>query len=220
MMNVIFDMDGVIFDSERAYVNAYKELAPKYGLTDWDAVHRACMDSIGVTREKTRQIFFEYVGFSFDYAAYREEVSELLMKTDYELKPGVYELFAWLKEIGAHIALASSTREESVRRSLDKAKLTAYFETLVCGDMITHSKPHPKIFLTAAQRIKADPKSCYVIEDSYNGIRAAHAAGTHPIMVPDILQPDEEIRGLAEVVLPSLFEVKDYLEKAALDDNQ
>ena len=212
MMNVIFDMDGVIFDSERAYVNAYKELAPKYGLHDWEKVHQACMDSIGVTREKTREIFFEYVGFEFDYLTYREEVSELLKKTDYEIKPGVYELFSWLKEQNARIALASSTREESVRRSLDKAKLTVYFDTLVCGDMITHSKPDPEIFLTAAERIGADPKDCYVIEDSYNGIRAAHAAGTHPIMVPDILQPDDEIRGLAEVVLPSLFEVKEYLE--------
>ena len=214
-MNVIFDMDGVIFDSERAYVNAYKELAPKYGLHDWEKVHQACMDSIGVTREKTRQIFFEYVGFEFDYAAYREEVSELLMKTDYEIKPGVYELFAWLKEQGAHIALASSTREESVRRSLGKANLTEYFETLVCGDMITHSKPDPEIFLTAAERIGAEPESCYVIEDSYNGIRAAHAAGMHPIMVPDILQPDEEIKGLAEVVLPSLVEVREDLEENA-----
>lgn len=216
MMNVIFDMDGVIFDSERAYVNAYKELAPKYGLHDWEKVHQACMDSIGVTREKTREIFFEYVGFEFDYLTYREEVSELLQKTDYEIKPGVYELFDWLKEQDSRIALASSTREQSVRRSLDKAKLTAYFDTLVCGDMITHSKPDPEIFLTAADRIGADPADCYVIEDSYNGIRAANAAGTHPIMVPDILQPDEEIRGLAEVVLPSLYEVKDYLEKNAV----
>lgn len=211
-MNVIFDMDGVIFDSERAYVNAYKQLAPKYGLHNWEQVHRACMDSIGVTREKTRQIFFEYVGYEFDYDTYREEVSEYLKQVDYEVKPGVYELFAWLKEQNAHIALASSTREDSVRRSLDKAKLTPYFETLVCGDMITRSKPDPEIFLTAAKRIGADPASCFVIEDSYNGIRAAHAAGTHAIMVPDILQPDEEIRGLAEVVLPSLVEVREYLE--------
>lgn len=210
-MNVIFDMDGVIFDSERAYVNAYKELAPKYGLDNWEQVHRACMDSIGVTREKTRQIFFEYVGFEFDYTAYREEVSELLAKTDYEIKPGVCELFAWLKETGAHIALASSTREQSVRRSLDKAELTDYFETLVCGDMIQNSKPDPEIFLKAADRIGAEPADCYVIEDSYNGIRAAHAAGMHAIMVPDILQPDDEINGLAEVVLPSLFEVREYL---------
>lgn len=211
-MNVIFDMDGVIFDSERAYVNAYKMLAPKYGLDDFEQVHRACMDSIGVTREKTRLIFFDYVGHEFDYDTYREEVSEYLLKTDYELKPGVYEIFSWLKDHDARIALASSTREASVRRSLDKAKLTSYFDVLVCGDMVSRSKPDPEIFLTAAERIGADPKDCYVIEDSYNGIRAAHAAGTHPIMVPDILQPDEEIRGLAEVVLPSLLEVKDYIE--------
>ena len=212
-MYVIFDMDGVIFDSERVYVEAYKRLAPKYGLTDVEAVHKACMDSIGVTRVKTREIFFEYVGHEFDYYAYREDVQKELNKTDYELKPGVFELFDWLKENGIHTALASSTREVSVRKSLGKVDLIPYFDTLVCGDMVSHSKPHPEIFLTAAERLGADPRDCYVIEDSYNGIRAAHAAGMHPIMVPDILQPDDEIKGLAEVVLPSLFEVKEYLEK-------
>ncbi len=211
-MYVIFDMDGVIFDSERVYIEAYKRLAPKYGLTDVEAVHKACMDSIGVTRVKTREIFFAYVGHEFDYYAYREDVQKELNKTDYELKPGVFELFDWLKENGIHTALASSTREVSVRKSLGKVDLIPYFDTLVCGDMVSHSKPHPEIFLTAAERLGADPKDCYVIEDSYNGIRAAHAAGMHPIMVPDILQPDDEIKGLAEVVLPSLFEVKEYLD--------
>ena len=211
-MVVIFDMDGVIFDSERVYIDAYKKLAPKYGLTDVDAVHRACMDSIGATRVKTREIFFSYVGHEFDYYAYREDVQQELNKSEYELKPGVFELFDWLKEKGVRIALASSTREVSVRKSLGHAGLTEYFDQIVCGDMVSHSKPHPEIFLTAAQRLNADPQDCYIIEDSYNGIRAAHAAGAHPIMVPDILQPDEEIREKAEVVLPSLFEVKEYLE--------
>lgn len=211
-MVVIFDMDGVIFDSERVYIDAYKKLAPKYGLTDVDAVHRACMDSIGATRVKTREIFFNYVGHEFDYYAYREDVQQELNKSEYELKPGVFELFDWLKEKGVRIALASSTREVSVRKSLGHAGLTEYFDQIVCGDMVSHSKPHPEIFLTAAQRLNADPQDCYIIEDSYNGIRAAHAAGAHPIMVPDILQPDEEIRGKAEVVLPSLVEVREYLE--------
>ena len=212
-MNVIFDMDGVIFDSERAYIGLYKELAPRYGLTDFDAVHRACMDSIGVTRAKTKEIFFSYVGFEFDYDAYREEVQVELNKREFELKPGVYELFDRLKDIDARVALASSTRWVNVSKMLDTAGLTKYFDAIVCGDMVSHSKPHPEIFLTAAERLCADPAECYVIEDSYNGIRAAHAAGTHPIMVPDILQPDEEIRGLAEAVLPSLFDVKEYLEQ-------
>lgn len=212
-MNVIFDMDGVIFDSERAYIGLYKKLAPRYGLDDVDAVHRACMDSIGVTRVKTREIFFSYIGHEFDYDSYREDVQVELNKQEFDLKTGVFELFDWLKAHDIPIALASSTRQVSVSRMLDHADLTRYFDTIVCGDMVSHSKPHPEIFLTAAERLKAAPEDCYVIEDSYNGIRAAHAAGTHPIMVPDILQPDEEIRGLAEVVLPSLIEVRDYLKK-------
>lgn len=210
-MNVIFDMDGVIFDSERAYIGAYKKLATKYGLNDAQAVHRACMDSIGVTRVKTREIFFSYVGREFDYDRYREDVQAELNKSDYELKPGVYEVFDWLRKTGVPVALASSTREASVLRSLGKAGLTQYFDHIVCGDMVSHSKPHPEIFLTAAARLGAEPRDCYVIEDSFNGIRAAHAAGMHPIMVPDILQPDDEIRGMAEAVLPSLFAVRDYL---------
>ena len=211
-MNVIFDMDGVIFDSERAYINAYKKLAPKYGMNDFEIVHRACMDSIGVTRQRTKEIFFSYVGHEFDYDTYREDVQQELNKSEYEIKPGVFELFDWLRETGARVALASSTREVSVRKSLGHAGLIDYFDQIVCGDMVSHSKPHPEIFITAAQRLGVDPSTCYIIEDSYNGIRAAHASGAHPIMVPDILQPDDEIRGLAEVVLPSLFEVKEYLE--------
>lgn len=213
-MNVIFDMDGVIFDSERAYIAAYKKLAPKYGLNDFEVIHKACMDSIGANRQKTKEIFFSYVGHEFDYLAYREDVQVELNKNDYIIKPGVFEIFDWLKEIGAKIALASSTREVSVRKSLGKADLVKYFDQIVCGDMVSHSKPHPEIFLKAAEKLGVEPENCYVIEDSFNGIRAAHAAGMHPIMVPDILQPDEEIRGLAEVVLPSLFEVKEYLSKA------
>ena len=209
-MNVIFDMDGVIFDSERAYIDAYRKLAVKYGLGD---VEQACIESIGVTRELTKKIFFERVGHEFDYDRYRGEVQQELNRTAFELKPGVYELFGRLKELGALIALASSTRREHVFPMLDGANLTKYFKAIVCGDMVSHSKPHPEIFLKAAGELGADPADCYVIEDSYNGIRAAHAAGMRPLMVPDILQPDEEIRSLAEAVLPSLFDVKRYLEE-------
>ncbi len=217
-MKVIFDMDGVIFDSERAYIEAYKKLAPRYGLNDAEAIHRACMDSIGVTRVLTRQIFFSYVGREFDYERYRDEVGEELSRKDFDIKPGVYELFSWLRDNEIPVALASSTRWESVSRMIGGAGLTPYFDAIVCGDMVSHSKPHPEIFLTAAERLAADPADCYVIEDSYNGIRAAHAAGMHPIMVPDILQPDEEISGLAEVVLPSLNEVIVYLEEIRKHD--
>ena len=211
-MNVIFDMDGVIFDSERAYINAYIKLAPKYGLED---VEQACMESIGANWERTRDIFYSYHGSDLDFVQYREDVHEELLKKPFDIKPGVYELFSWLNKSGVKVALASSTRSEGVHRMINYANLTPYFTAIICGDMVTHSKPHPEIFLTAAEKLGAAPEDCYVIEDSFNGIRAAHAAGMHPIMVPDILQPDEEIRSLAEVVLPSLFEVRDYLEERA-----
>lgn len=208
-MYVIFDMDGVIFDSERAYIEAYKKLAPKYGLGD---VERACIESIGVTRDITRQIFFSYHGSDFDFEAYREEIAAELSKKEFDIKPGVYELFDWLKDIKAGVALASSTRRNSVMRMLDSAELTDRFDVIVCGDMVTRSKPNPDIFLTAAERLGAKPEDCFVIEDSFNGIRAAHAAGMRPIMVPDIKQPDDEISSLCEVVLPSLNEVIRYFE--------
>ena len=74
------------------------------------------------------------------------------------------------------------------------------------------SKPEPDIFLEACRRLRSEPKKCYVIEDSYNGIRAAHAAGMHPIMVPDLMEPTEEMQGLAETILGSLYDVIGYLE--------
>ena len=98
-------------------------------------------------------------------------------------------------------------------RMLSEANLTGYFHAIICGDMVSHSKPHPEIFLTAAERLDADPENCFVIEDSFNGIRCAHNAGMRPIMVPDILQPDDEIKGMAEIVLPDLHEVVLYLDK-------
>ncbi len=208
---VIFDMDGVIFDSEQAYIDIYRELLTRDGIT---FIEQACIDAIGANWLRTREIWHEYYGDAFDFEPYHAEARAILTKKSFPLKPYVHEIFDHLKAQEVPIALASSTREESVMRMLSEAELVKNFDAIICGDMVSHSKPHPEIFLTAAERLSAAPADCYVIEDSYNGIRCAHNAGMHPIMVPDILQPDDEIRGLAEVVLPNLHEVIPYLEKA------
>ena len=126
------------------------------------------------------------------------------------LKSGARELLSALNGSGTPLALASSTRTETVRRELRDAGLLDFFDVVIGGDQVTRSKPHPEIFLRAAAELGTAPEECCVIEDSFNGIRAAAAAGMHPLMVPDMLQPDEEILALAERVFPSLHEVRNF----------
>lgn len=119
---------------------------------------------------------------------------------------------SWLKESGANVGLASSTRSETVIRQLTHAGLIQYFDVIVGGEMAKKSKPEPDIYLEACKRMGITPESAYGVEDSYNGMRSLHAAGLHPIMVPDLLEPNEEMQSLAEVILSDLFEVRDYLK--------
>ena len=176
-------------------------------------IEQACIDAIGANWLRTREIWHEYYGDAFDFEPYHTQAREILRSKSFPIKPYVQEIFDFLKERKIPIALASSTREESVMRMLYEADFVKYFDAIVCGDMVSHSKPHPEIFLTASERLNADPENCFVIEDSFNGIRCAHNAGMHPIMVPDILQPDQEIRDMAEIVLPDLHEVVLYFDK-------
>lgn len=207
---VIFDMDGVIFDSERAFIDSFKEICDEEQM---EFKLQACIDCIGVNWNSSKRIFEEAYGPDFDFPHYFELVRSRMRTLRFPLKPCVREILGYLSGRGTPMALASSTREVTVRRMLGDEGLLSYFDAVICGDMVSHSKPHPEIFLTAAERLNADPSDCYVIEDSYNGIRCAHNAGMHPIMVPDILQPDDEIGAMAEIVLPTLGDVITYFEE-------
>lgn len=209
-VGVIFDMDGVIFDSERAYIREFRAICEEEGMP---FIEEVCIESIGSNWDRTKKIYEKWYGTDWDFAYYYNLVRERMGKLRFEVKPYAHELFDYLSSVGIPCALASSTKTEIVKHLLDEAELIRYFEAIIGGDMVSHSKPHPEIFLTAAGRLGIPPEDCYVIEDSYNGIRAAHNAGMHPVMVPDILQPDDEIRALAQVVLPDLGAVMDYLKE-------
>ena len=128
------------------------------------------------------------------------------------MKKGVVELFTFLKEQGKKIALASSTRRQTVFSQLTEAGIFHYFDAVICGDMVAKSKPEPDIFLKACSALEVIPERAYGIEDSYNGIRAVSAGKLHPIMVPDLLEANDEMKALAEVVLADLLEVREYLK--------
>lgn len=209
---VVFDMDGVIFDSERAVMNCWLELAQKYNIKDIEKPYFAC---VGTTMTRTREIMLETYGEDFPYDEYARE-SSLMYHEKYDggklpMKPGVMELLSYLKEKGKKIALASSTRRETVTNQLRWAGIIDYFDVIICGDMVARSKPAPDIFLKACQELGVSPENTYAIEDSYNGIRAAHAGQLRPIMVPDLLEANDEMRGMAECVCDNLNEVIDYL---------
>ena len=210
---VVFDMDGVIFDSERAVMDCWIALAEKYGIKDIEGPYLACT---GTTMARTREIMMEAYGADFPYDTYAKEASRMYHER-YDggrlpMKPGVFEILDFLKDAGKKIALASSTRRETVVNQLRDAGILDYFDEVITGDMVTRSKPAPEIFLLACEKIQVSPKQAYAIEDSYNGIRAAKAGGLRPIMVPDLLPANEEMTEISETVLSDLKDVAAYLD--------
>lgn len=211
---VIFDMDGVIFDSERLVLEGWQEIAAKYGIKGMEEVLPRCL---GVNAQATREIFREYYGQDFPYDEYKKEASALFHSRygngKLPLKPGVKELLFYLKENGYLVGLASSTRQAIVEQEIRDAGLMPYFDNLVCGDMLKRSKPEPDIYLKACENLDVEPRMAIAVEDSYNGIRSAKRAGMVPVMVPDMVQPDEEMRSLAHKICKDLFEVKNWISE-------
>ncbi len=214
---MIFDMDGVIFDSETLVKICWKMVADKYGIP---GIEEQCNRCLGTNMEESRRIMKEHYGQDFPYDEYKKEMSDLFHERadggKLPQKPGVRELLQYLKEQGIRTAVASSTRSNLVIQELDEGGLLGFFDKVIGGEMVTRSKPAPDIFLHACEQLEVSPKEAYVVEDSFNGIRAASAAGIPAIMVPDQVQPDEEIREKAEIVLPSLNAVKEYIETCNL----
>ena len=211
---VVFDMDGVIFDSERLVLECWAEIAQKKGIKCMDEVFHQC---IGTNMIKTKEILLENYGEDFPFDEFRTEAS-ILFHSRYDngrlpMKTGIKELLVYLKEQGVKIGLASSTRYEVVHQQLKDAGILSYFQTLTCGDMVKQSKPEPEIFLKACESLFIKPEEALAIEDSFNGIRSAYRAGMLPIMVPDMIAPNEEMEQLAGKIFTDLVEVKEWLQQ-------
>ncbi len=211
---VVFDMDGVIFDSEKCVLEGWLEIADKYGIKNVESNFIKC---IGTNAEATKAIFLKEYGEDFPYDTYKKEASKIYHDRYDDgrlpLKPGVRELLKYLKEQGYLIGLASSTRYAVVEAQIKAAGLLEYFNNLTGGDMLKKSKPEPDIFLMACNNLGIDPSEAIAIEDSYNGIRAAYRAGMCAIMVPDMVAPDEEMESLAHSIFNNLCEVLNWIKE-------
>ena len=213
MLNVIFDLDGVIFDSERIIIDCWKIVGEKHDLNNVDEVSKKC---IGTNDNESLRILEEYYHDRELVAQCRKETfdlySEYCKKNTLKIKTGVNVILPYLKKIGANVAVATSTQTETAKAELESAGLLAYFDYVIGGDQVSKSKPAPDIFLYTASEMGVSPEDCFVIEDSYNGILAASCAQMHPIMVPDLLPPNIEMYRTAEEIHNSLYETCNFFK--------
>lgn len=208
---VVFDMDGVIFDSERLVLECWEKIGAEYHL---EGMREAFLPCIGTNNTKTREIVLEHYGEDFPYEEFCRESSRLFHSIvdqgGLPVKTGVRELLAYLKGCKIPIAVASSTRLEVVTQELEQAGLYEYFSVVMGGDQLKRSKPEPDIYLMTCEKLGVRPAYTYAIEDSYNGIRSAYSADMKPIMVPDMLLPTDEMYQKSVVVLDDLLRVRDW----------
>lgn len=210
---VIFDMDGVLFDTERLCRETWNIIAREQNLENIDDVLTACT---GSNRQDTILIMKKAYGEDFDALAFMEQCSQINIKRMEEegipIKKGAKEILDFLKEENYRIGLASSTRKFRVLENLEKSGFSDYFEVVIGGDMIEHSKPSPDIYLLACKELGVNPADTFAIEDSPNGIRSSHSAGMKPIMVPDLVAPTEEILSMTITCKKDLLEVMGYFK--------
>ena len=199
MKGAIFDMDGLMFDTERLYKQAWRAAGKEMGIDITDEFHRAVCGTSG--EEMVRIIRAYYPDCDPDPLWRRCYAICLQMQREFlPEKPYLHEILYTSKEIGLRLAVASSTAPELVRENLSTAGVDGYFDAVVSGLQVAHGKPAPDIFLFASEKLGLDPKDCYVLEDSFNGVRSGYAAGCRTIMIPDLVQPTPEIRSMCTAV--------------------
>lgn len=211
---VIFDMDGLMIDTERIAQRAWQLAGAEGGYEFDDATY---LQAVGRTREDTKSVFQAAFGpdFPFDdlYERKQQIMYDLIDTEGIPTMPGLFELYDLIDGLGIAKAVATSTARPTALKKLTIVNALDRFSVIVCGNEIANGKPAPDIFLEAAARLEIPPINCIVLEDSEAGIRAAHAAGMAPIMIPDMKQPSAEIVEMATHVLPSLWDVQPILRE-------
>lgn len=209
---VIFDMDGVLIDTEKHYNAAWCEAARMAGF-DFTREHALMLRSCDA--QLASRMMKDIFGERFDYFAIREVrrrlVAERLEKYGLEKKPGIDEILDYLHDQGIKRAVATATPLELTSQHLEKIGVKDKFDKIVSAKQVAHGKPAPDVYLYACEQIGEKPCDCIAVEDSPNGIKSAYAAGCRPVMVPDLTLPDEEVTPLLYGVADTLADLKKFI---------
>lgn len=208
---VILDLDGTLLDTETIYVRTFLEAAAAMGFEVQETLLHTL---VGLPGGQFQARLRAHLGEDFPYAEHREKYlarrTELL-DAGIPIKPGALELLDHLEASGMPMAIATAATRANAEENLRRTGLWHRFAVIRTRDDVEHSKPKPDLFLAAADGIGIPPASCVAVEDSHNGVRAAHAAGMMTVMVPDMLAATDEITGLCVAVLDSLHDLRRLL---------
>lgn len=213
---VIFDMDGLMFDTERIWTTLWKPALATLGLPYKEGLDAAARGSAG---DSMRAVLRRFYGPDCDADAIMDALhaqAETAFQAPPPKKPGLDELIAYLEAQHIPMVVASSSRMASILRHLNNWHMTDHFQALISGEQFSASKPDPEIFLTAAKALGTAPAETLVLEDSYNGVRAGARGGFVTVMVPDLAPADDEMRRLYTAECKDLREVKKMLEEGKL----
>lgn len=211
---VVFDMDGLIFDTEKLLVKYWVQAANEAG---FPMERRHALNIRSLARKFAIPYLKGEFGESFDYAAIRGRRMELMAQhlgeNAPETKAGLTELLEYLNQRGIPAAIATATDIQRAESYLKAAGVYDYFSKIICASMVESGKPCPDIYIYAAKQLGLSPEECLALEDSPNGVRSASSAGCVTVMVPDLTQPDEELSALIYAAADSLADIPAIIEK-------
>ena len=209
---IIFDMDGLMFDTEKISFVSWRDAAARYGYTIDDDIFGK---TIGANLTSTKDIYLKHFGRDFPIEEIVNErlriAEELITLNGVPIKKGLYDLLDYLKQTNIKKAVATSTSRNRAMNLLKLAGVDTCFDYVLCGDEIEKSKPDPEMFLKVSDKLGCSPDQCLVLEDSEAGIEAAYRAGMLPIMIPDMKEPGKLTEKLIFKKMDSLLEVKCFL---------
>lgn len=210
---LIFDMDGLLFDSERVVQRSWNIAGNELG---FGLVGENIYNTLGMNLKSRTDYFKRVYGMDFPMDRFAERTREIYYAIAREegvpLKPGVRALLEYGKQHGYKMGVATSSRQEHAVNAMKEKGIYDYFNNCVFGDMVENAKPDPEIYETACKRLGTEAQNAMALEDAPNGIRSASQAGMYAVMIPDLVQPDEVMKRTAYRICGNLYEVIDLLE--------
>lgn len=206
----IFDMDGVLFDTEQIYQQTWHEIAAERRIDLGSGFLKAVS---GTSGERMRQVIEKYYHVSDGRIIVEDCMDRVRDKLSVyvPVKKGVYEILEFFKQKEIPMAVASSSSNKQIEANLEKAEILSYFSEIVSGAEVKQGKPAPDIFQRAAMGIGCEPENCFVFEDSENGVMAGFAAGCATIMVPDLIEPSAEMEQYCLLICQNLLEAQEKI---------